>query len=91
MVASGTRNARAIAATSSPASVRSASATCASRLSAGWQQVNTSRSMSSRTELSGSTISITCGAWSGTWSGMESGQPAAASLAGRAASRRRTS
>ncbi len=40
MVGSGTRNAAAISAVVSPQISRSASATCASRLSAGWQQVN---------------------------------------------------
>ena len=47
MVASGTRNAAAISAVVSPQSSRSVSATCASRASAGWQQVKTSRSRSS--------------------------------------------
>ena len=47
MVFSGTRNACAISAVVSPASVRSVSATCASRCSAGWQQVKISWSRSS--------------------------------------------
>ena len=47
IVASGTRNARAISAVVSPPSVRSVSATCASVASAGWQQVKTSSSRSS--------------------------------------------
>ena len=40
IVASGTRNARAISSVVSPPSVRSVSATCASSASAGWQHVN---------------------------------------------------
>ena len=47
MVASGTRNARATAGVSRPPTVRSVSATCASRLSAGWQQVKSSGRRSS--------------------------------------------
>ena len=47
MVGSVTRNARAISAVVSPASVRSVSATRASSGSAGWQQVKISRSRSS--------------------------------------------
>src|SRR5438132_904048 len=47
MVASETRKACAISAVVSPHTSRSVSATCASRASAGWQQVNTSRSRSS--------------------------------------------
>src|SRR5580700_6151425 len=49
MVGSGTRNARAISAVVSPPSSRSVSATRAAVPSAGWQQVNMSRSRSSRT------------------------------------------
>jgi NADPH:quinone reductase-like Zn-dependent oxidoreductase len=56
IVASGTRNIRAIAATSNPARVRSARATWAWRDRAGWQQVNTNRSRSSCTTLSGLAI-----------------------------------
>ena len=82
MVASGTRNARAIAATSSPASVRSASATCASRPSAGWQQVKPAGAGRHRTALSGSI---------GTTSSASRSRLASTSLAGRAASRRSTS
>ena len=51
MVASLDRNARAISAVVRPASVRSVSATRASSDSAGWQQVNISRSRSSGTPL----------------------------------------
>jgi hypothetical protein len=40
IVGSATRNARAISAVVSPASVRTVNATCASNASAGWQQVN---------------------------------------------------
>src|SRR4051794_20077706 len=47
IVASGTRNARAISSVVRPPSVRSVSATCASVASAGWQQVKTSSSRSS--------------------------------------------
>ena len=54
IVASGTRNARAISGVVSPASVRSVSATCASTASAGWQHVKMSRSRSSATPLSSS-------------------------------------
>ena len=57
IVASGTRNARAISAVVRPASVRSVSATWASTDSAGWQQVKIRRSRSSATPLS----SITAG------------------------------
>src|SRR6478672_8466220 len=49
MVASGTRNARAISAVVSPPSSRSVRATWAAGDRAGWQQVNSSRSRSSRT------------------------------------------
>ena len=52
IVASGTRNALAISAVVSPASVRKVSATRASSVSAGWQHVNISRSRSSLTPLS---------------------------------------
>ena len=48
-VASGTRKARAISATVSPATRRRVSATLASTDSAGWQQVKTRRSRSSST------------------------------------------
>ena len=51
MVASLDKNARAISAVVRPASVRSVSATRASSDSAGWQQVNISRSRSSGTPL----------------------------------------
>ena len=47
MVGSGTRKACAISAVDSPHTSRSVSATCASRASAGWQQVKISRSRSS--------------------------------------------
>jgi hypothetical protein len=47
MVASDTRNARAISAVDRPATVRSVSATRFSRAMAGWQHVKTSRSRSS--------------------------------------------
>ena len=47
MVASGTRNARATSAVDRPQTSRSVSATWASRDSAGWQQVKTSRRRSS--------------------------------------------
>src|ERR1700733_12312595 len=49
MVASGTRNARAISGVLSPPISRSVSATCAAWPSAGWQQVKISRSRSSVT------------------------------------------
>jgi hypothetical protein len=52
IVSSGTRNARAISPPVSPASVRRVSATCASRPSAGWQQVKISSSRSSRMTVS---------------------------------------
>ena len=51
MVGSLDRNARAISAVVSPASVRRVRATLASSDSAGWQQVNISRSRSSGTPL----------------------------------------
>ena len=51
IVGSLARNARAISAVVSPASVRRVSATRASSDSAGWQQVNISRSRSSGTPL----------------------------------------
>jgi hypothetical protein len=51
MVGSLARNAREISAVVSPASVRRVSATRASSASAGWQQVNISRSRSSGTPL----------------------------------------
>ena len=47
IVGSETRNAWAISAVVRPQTSRSVSATCASRASAGWQQVKTSRSRSS--------------------------------------------
>jgi hypothetical protein len=47
MVASGTRNARAICAVPSPATARSVSATCDGRVSVGWQQSSSSVSESS--------------------------------------------
>ena len=47
IVASGTRNARAISSVVRPPSVRSVSATCASSASAGWQHVKMSSSRSS--------------------------------------------
>ena len=47
IVATGTRNARAISSVSRPPSVRSVSATCASSDSDGWQQVKISRRRSS--------------------------------------------
>src|SRR5256885_3720279 len=47
IVASGTRNARAISPVVRPATERSVSATCASRASAGWQHVKMSSSRSS--------------------------------------------
>ena len=47
MVAGETRNARAISSTARPQSVLSVKATCASRASAGWQQVKISLSRSS--------------------------------------------
>ena len=52
VVASGSRNARAISRVESPQSVRSASAICAGTASAGWQHVNSSRSRSSGTASS---------------------------------------
>ena len=52
MVASGTRNARAISVVDSPPSSRRVRATCAACASAGWQQVKISRSRSSRTATS---------------------------------------
>ena len=55
MVASGTRNAREISAVSRPPSRRRVSATWASTASAGWQQVNMSRSRSSCTGPTSST------------------------------------
>ena len=57
MVGSLDRNARAISAVVSPASVRRVSATRASSERAGWQQVNISRSRSSGTPLSSSSAS----------------------------------
>ena len=47
MVGSATRNARAISTVVRPPSVRSVKATCASRLSEGWQQVKIRRKRSS--------------------------------------------
>src|SRR6266542_4345344 len=52
MVDSDCRNARAISAVVSPATDRSVSASCASRASAGWQQVKMSSSRSSGTDSS---------------------------------------
>src|SRR5580704_11563638 len=76
MVGSGTRNACAISAVVSPPSSRSVSATRAAVPSAGWQQVNMSRSRSSRTGPSsrGSSWACKSAAW--------------ACLSARAASRR---
>src|SRR5215213_4440020 len=54
IVASGTRNARAISVVVSPPRSRSVSATCTSVASAGWQQVKINRSWSSRTGSSSS-------------------------------------
>ena len=54
IVCSGTSSARPTSAVDSPHSVCSASATCVSTASAGWQQVNTSRSWSSRSTSGGS-------------------------------------
>src|SRR5438105_423742 len=51
MVASLVRKARAISGVVSPITARRVSATCASRLSAGWQQVKISRSRSSCSPL----------------------------------------
>ena len=53
IVRSGTRNALATSGTVSPPSSRRVRATCASRDSAGWQQVKSSRSRSSVTEVTG--------------------------------------
>ncbi len=53
MVRSGTRKALAISGTVSPPSSRRVSATWASGASAGWQQVNSRRSRSSVTEVTG--------------------------------------
>src|SRR5271167_2509159 len=86
MVASGTRKARAMAGTSSRASVRSERATWASWPSAGWQQVKIRRSISSRRELSGSIASIASSIWSG--AAPVPHRNAAVSLAARADSRR---
>src|SRR5215469_6630441 len=86
MVASGTRKARAMAGTSRRASVRSERATWASRLSAGWQQVKIRRSMSSRSDVSGSIASIASSIWSG--AAPVPHRNAAVSLAARADSRR---
>src|SRR6266508_5191660 len=52
IVGSGTRKARAISAMLKPPSVRKVSATCASRFSAGWQQVKISRRRSSSSDES---------------------------------------
>src|SRR5579859_623676 len=76
MVVSGTRNACAISAVVSPPSSRRVSATRAAAPSAGWQQVNISRSRSSRTGPSSSGSSWACS--SAAW----------AYLSSRAASRR---
>ena len=56
IVASGTRNTRAMSTVVKPQIVRNASATCDSGDSAGWQQVNSSRNRSSRLSLSSSSI-----------------------------------
>src|ERR1700733_8820790 len=86
IVASGTRKARAMAATSSRARARSAKATWTSRPRAGWQQVKTKRSMSSRSALSDSMASITSSMWFATvWVPHRN---AAVSLVDRADSRR---
>ena len=61
IVGSGTRNARAISAVVSPASVRSVSATCASTDSAGWQHVKISRRRSSSTPLSSESARVASG------------------------------
>ena len=57
MVASGTRNAWAISGVVMPARVRRVNATWASKVSAGWQQVNIRRSRSSGTSSSAVTLS----------------------------------
>ena len=62
IVGTGTRNARAISSVVRPQIVRSVSATCASRASAGWQQVKISRSRSSSTPLSSSSARDAIGA-----------------------------
>jgi hypothetical protein len=76
IVGSGTRKAAAISAVVSPQISRSASATCASRLSAGWQQVNTSRSRSS-----GMLSSSPAGASNSAWSAAAPGSISSGSLA----------
>ncbi len=57
IVGSGTRNPRAISAVVSPPTSRRVSATRDSGARAGWQQVNSSRSWSSRTAPTSSTSS----------------------------------
>ena len=52
IVSGSTRKARAISSVVKPPSARSVSATCASSASAGWQQVKTSSSRSSRNGVS---------------------------------------
>ena len=61
IVASGTRNARAISSSSRPPSVRSVSATCASSASAGWQHVKRSSSRSSGIVVSSTSSSMASG------------------------------
>src|SRR6266436_19856 len=59
-VGSGTRKARAISGVASPPRVLSVSATCASRFSAGWQQVKISRSRSSGYFIATSSVPSGC-------------------------------
>ena len=66
MVRSGTRNAAATSGTVRPPSSRRVRATCASGPRAGWQQVNSSRSRSSVTEVTGApgtSGAVTSGPW----------------------------
>ena len=61
IVGSLTRNACAISGVLTPQTSRSVSATCASRASAGWQQVKTSRSRSSGIVSASKVISVASG------------------------------
>src|SRR6266540_2744985 len=58
IVGSGTKKARAISTVLKPPSVRNVSATCASRFSAGWQQVKINRRRSSSSDVSLPSFSI---------------------------------
>ena len=88
MVGSGTRNACAISAVDSPHTSRSVSATCASRASAGWQQVKISRSRSSGIMTPPSPAPAGPPGWYGAGS---SGSTSSGSFRRRVTSRRTTS